>query len=542
MNIYAGIDIGGTFTDYVALADTKLLLGGKLPNKDNYLDSFVQSLEKILENVTSAHIKRLVISTTFITNFITAKKYTFPECIILPGPGIKPDSLHIPQHYKALDATMDFRGREIKSFTQADRDKLRAIKSRGCAIVGKFSGRNPRHEIEVGHYLSSYKYTGKLYYGHECSGELGFPRRVNTTLFYAATQVVFNDFCKDIKQVLQTYGLLNKAYFLKSNGAIAKITDENINPVETVFSGPVGSVLGAKALTSLESFLTIDIGGTTTDFAIVLNNKPLYAERGISIDGYPTAVSAFAVYSCPLGGDSPIDCHTGRLLSKRLGPAVAFGGKEPTLTDALNVIGLTKAGNYLASQNRLILKIAQLAVNHALDILSTELTRILGSWKSEPAYHIWEMKLTNKYIPSHILGLGGGAQGLTEELAKKLGMQAHLVKNHEIANAIGTALAKPTVTASFYVDTAQKKFVYIEKGTILPALPSNIDQLMDMAHTLAKENYNSLYNIGQLEDFRQEIVVTRKEQFNVVRGFSTSGKIMDAQVLIPADVIFKVVS
>jgi hypothetical protein len=121
-------------------------------------------------------------------------------------------------------------------------------------------------------------------------------------------------------------------------------------------------------------------------------------------------------------------------------------------------------------------------------------------------------------------------------------MKLHLVENHKIANAIGTALAKPTVTASFYVDTARKKFVYIEKGSIMPELPSNIDGLLEMAHTLANENYSSLYNASNISRCPQESVVTRKEQFNIVRGYSTSGKIMDAQVLIPADVIFKVVS
>lgn len=538
MKIFVGIDVGGTFTDYAALADNKLLFGGKIPNNNDYIDSFQKCIEEILRHISPDNIARLTISTTVVTNFITANKFSFPTCVIMPGPGINPEALPIPQNFLQIGAAMDFRGREVTPVTERDEQILKRIDTPECAIIGKFSGRNAKHEAKVAKILQSQNIVKKTYLGNVVSAGLNFPRRVNTTLFYAVSKVAFNDFRNAIKKILTANNLHTNVFFLTSNGGLVNFEDYDINPVETVLSGPVGSLLGAKVLSQVSSFIIIDIGGTTTDFALVLDDKPLFADKGINLNGYPTSVPAFAVYSSPLGGDSPIDLETGYLLSERKGPAMAFGGQHPTLTDALNVLDIIKVGDNKISKAFLSIEISKLALEHALNLLKSALENIVSSWQSEPAYHVWEIKQPIKKLPTYLIGLGGAAQGLTQEVAKLLKIQPLFVKNYEFANAIGTALAKPTVTVSLRADTTQNICVYIEENRKIPFKPSNVNELTTYAFKLAKEKYADIYNTQD----SPQVTVVEEDQFNVVKGFSTSGKIMNSKVVIPADVVFKVVN
>ena len=77
--------------------------------------------------------------------------------------------------------------------------------------------------------------------------------------------------------------------------------------METIFSGPAASTIGALALTPEgETSVVVDIGGTTTDLALILSGKPLLASKGAKLGGFLTHVRAFAVRSIAVGGDSVV--------------------------------------------------------------------------------------------------------------------------------------------------------------------------------------------------------------------------------------------
>ena len=118
-------------------------------------------------------------------------------------------------------------------------------------------------------------------------------------------------------------------------------------PVETIFSGPAASTLGVLALTPPgQTSVVLDVGGTTTDLALILSGRPLLASRGARIEQRLTHVRAFATKSVALGGDSILKAWNGsiRILPWRAGPAYCLGGPEPTPTDALRHAGLTDIG------------------------------------------------------------------------------------------------------------------------------------------------------------------------------------------------------
>jgi N-methylhydantoinase A/oxoprolinase/acetone carboxylase beta subunit len=136
-------------------------------------------------------------------------------------------------------------------------------------------------------------------------------------------------------------------------------------PVQSIFSGPAASVMGILATsTADEDLLMLDIGGTTSDIALFAAGEPLLEREGIAIEGRPTLVRAIHVESIGIGGDSLIHVE-GTVVKtgpQRLGPCMAAGGTEPSLMDALNVLGIAQFGEVERSREGL----AALAAQHQL--------------------------------------------------------------------------------------------------------------------------------------------------------------------------------
>src|SRR5699024_8977351 len=118
-----------------------------------------------------------------------------------------------------------------------------------------------------------------------------------------------------------------------------------------ILSGPAASIMGVQALTTCQkpNFLIVDIGGTTTDFAVVVENQVLFEREGATIYGYKTLVPALLTRSIGLGGDSELHFSSdGSDLSigpKRAGSPVCLGGKELTPTDAVVALKLSDLGD-----------------------------------------------------------------------------------------------------------------------------------------------------------------------------------------------------
>ena len=145
----------------------------------------------------------------------------------------------------------------------------------------------------------------KIEKGIDLTGNLNFIRRSISSCLKMASTDIFNNFLDTLQKVFEG---TEKIYILKSDGGIVPLEVSRNYSVETIFSGPAASAFGALALMkSIDSTLVIDIGGTTSDYSLILNHEPLFSSKGIKINNFYTTARGLSVFSLPLGGDTKIE-------------------------------------------------------------------------------------------------------------------------------------------------------------------------------------------------------------------------------------------
>src|SRR5690606_27385741 len=145
---------------------------------------------------------------------------------------------------------------------------------RYAGVATKFSVHNPEHENQIADILAPY--FERVFIGHQLSGNLNFPRRIATTYLNAAVYPVHKEFFEAVKQSLLQKGLDVPIRILKPDGGNMSFDSSVDHPAMTILSGPSASVMGALAYAPKSGVtLVLDIGGTTTDMAILIDGVPL---------------------------------------------------------------------------------------------------------------------------------------------------------------------------------------------------------------------------------------------------------------------------
>ena len=318
-------------------------------------------------------------------------------------------------------------------------------------------------------------------------------------------------------------------------------------PCETIFSGPAASVMGAFALTMDDkTAVVIDIGGTTTDLALILEGKPLSASRGAMIGGHYSNVRSFAVRSLALGGDSAVRWLKNDLTigPDRLGPAACYGGPVATPTDAINFLEGGPLGALSLSHQALekiadpaglsTKALAETIVHQAIGKLEASVTDMFRSWEQEPAYKIWELLNKRKVKVDRVVGIGAAAQGFVPLLAKQLNCQALVHRYAPVANALGAAVSRPTLSLTMHVDTHQQSYQVSRDGISGQCDP---DLHLEDVKELAKKHLVQLAKHRGIGHYARHHEFFLEEQFNVIRGWSTTGKLYDVGIQIAPGVI-----
>lgn len=548
-----GLDVGGTCTDAVLLEEKNIIKKVKTPtNNEKLLNSLIAALGPLLEEAKGKNLERIVLSTTLITNLIATKRVDPVALVIIPGPGLNPLTFdfRVPNTF-LLSGAIDYRGREIEPLDTGEieecAEKIKSLGIKRIAVVGKFSQRNNSHEQQVATFLQEKIPDLTVIMGHQVTGRLNYPRRVYTALLTLATQDRFRAFYSEISELLKQKGITAPIYILKADGGTVPFEQSAIKPVETIFSGPAASTLGVLALTpSGETSVVIDIGGTTTDLALILSGRPLLASKGAQIDGMLTHVRAFATKSVPLGGDSSLKIQDGKLeiLPYREGPAYCLGGPRPTPTDAMRAARLTKLGdknkaikamNMLGKELKLSSdQTAELVLKKTVQRIKEEIESMFLAWEQEPAYRIWELHQRKKIRPQNLVGIGAASPALLPLLGEEMGCRALTPSDAEVANAIGAALAKVNLRLTFHFDT-ERKFYFIEELGVQENLPANLQSLQDaeeFSMTRLKEEGKKL---GITSTDKPELVYS--ELFNMVRGWRTTGRLIDVCVQFPTGIL-----
>jgi N-methylhydantoinase A/oxoprolinase/acetone carboxylase beta subunit len=331
-----GLDVGGTHTDVVVLQGREIVSKVKLPTDQmNLLDTVCSGIAEATKDLDPQSIERVVVSTTLATNAIVQEKTEPVGILVASGPGVNPNAFTIGDHIAPIS------DEEILEIGR----KLRSEDIRNLALVSKFSIRNPSHELKMRDLLAENFETVTL--GHQVSGHLNFARRIATAYLNGAVARISGEFYKAVRGCLEQEGIQIPLEILKADGGTMAQESSTQYAVETILSGPAASVMGTLAFTDpAKEEVVLDIGGTTTDIAILVDGVPLLKPLGIRMAGYNTLVRALRTVSIGVGGDSWVRLENGHLKigPKRKGRALAYGGPEPTPTDALVTLDTVQGG------------------------------------------------------------------------------------------------------------------------------------------------------------------------------------------------------
>ena len=355
-------------------------------------------------------------------------------------------------------------------------------------------------------------------------------------------------FFEAVKLSLEQKGLMVPIQILKADGGTMSLESSMAFPGQTVLSGPAASIMGAIPYApSKQDAIVLDIGGTTTDIAFLVDKAPLLEPMGIQRGQYKSLIRSLQTDSKGIGGDSTVRVIGKELVigPDRLGPAMAFGGPEPTPTDALFVLGLMKDGDRKNSVKG-IHKIAMemgLTDNETADqifkkccsIILKKSFEMIDKLNSKPVYTVHEFLEGYKISPRKILVLGGPAKYFAKKIEELYHIKTIAVPEYSVANAIGAALARTTCEVSLNADTEQGIVTAHEEGFAEPISKTySEDDLIETAHTLLKEK---AINFGADPDNIGEVEVVEFQKFNIVRNFSPRGKIFRTKMQLKPGII-----
>lgn len=332
--IRIGLDTGGTYTDAVALdGDRKVIASAKALTTHWDLSiglggAIRAVLSKLPEGIRREHISLVAVSTTLATNAVVENRFS-RTCTVLIGfddqmverSGLKRDGGGVIVRVRGgHDAT----GQESEPLDEAAVDA--AVRDHGAdveafAVAALFSVRNPSHERRVHDRIRSLS-SKPVTCSYELSSQLDAPKRALTAALNARLTPQIRHLLDALGSVLESEAITAPLMIVKGDGTLMRAQVALEYPVETVLSGPAASVVGAGFLSGLDNFAVSDMGGTTTDVAIVVDGRPVVRAEGAVIGGWRTMVEAIDVRTCGLGGDSEVGFDRERRLG--VGPRKAM--------------------------------------------------------------------------------------------------------------------------------------------------------------------------------------------------------------------------
>ncbi|MFP3853152.1 MAG: hydantoinase/oxoprolinase N-terminal domain-containing protein [Anaerolineales bacterium] len=311
-----GIDTGGTYTDGVLLdyASRSVVKTAKTPTTHHDLRiGILTVLEELIPQGRPESIRLVAISTTLATNAIAEGKGR-PVALLLLG--YDPELIRRFQfadhfatarfHY--LDGGHDLYGRAQAPLAEADlmagvEDLSPEVDA--FAVSGYFSPFNPAHELRAFELIKE-AVDRPVVLGHQLSSRLNSIQRATTATLNASLLAILDEFIKSIQSSMKQRGLEAPLMVVRGDGALMGDAVAVDKPVETVHSGPAASAIGGQFLAGIGDAVVIDVGGTTTDIALIKEGGVQISEEGTTVGDFSTAVRAAEIRSIGLGGDSQI--------------------------------------------------------------------------------------------------------------------------------------------------------------------------------------------------------------------------------------------
>ena len=333
MSFILGVDTGGTYTDAVILEDEERVVAFSkaLTTHSDLSLGIGLAIQKAIkkENTATEKISLVSLSTTLATNALVEGQGDRVALVMI---GFQDSDLEKHSIFDALkgDPFLVIEGgHNYAGFEKSPLEKnklskwISGIKGVSAyAVCSQFAVRNPEHELEAAEIIR--KLTDKpVSLSHQISAKLNGPKRALTAVLNARLIALIDLLIIKAEHVIKSLGILAPLMVVRGDGALISAAQAREKPIETILSGPAASIVGARWLTGETEAIISDIGGTTTDIAVLKGGKPAIDPRGASVGPYRTMVEAVAMYTFGLGGDSEV-----KLELEGLGGHISLGPKR----------------------------------------------------------------------------------------------------------------------------------------------------------------------------------------------------------------------
>ena len=378
-----GIDIGGTFTDVVCRRPGRPMLTTKIMStRQNPNEAVMQALRYMVENwsIAPEDVGHFLHGTTVATNAVLERKGArlgllttagFKDVLeigrqmrqALYGIILEPETpifLATGKYRKEIPERIGSAGEEVAPLDEAAvRAAVRELVEAGVqavAVCYLFSFQNPAHELRTREIIADE--FPDLMVSISCEVDPAFREyeRTVVTAFDAYIKPVIDRYMEQIEGGLETAGIGSPLQVMQSRGGLSISAVARKRPVRLFMSGPAAGVIGGTIVGKMagdQDLITVDIGGTSCDIALVDGGRPVIRPEG-RIDGYTVRVPMVDVNAIGSGGGSIAWLDAGGGL--RVGPesagadpgpaAYGKGGDNPTVTDASLVLGYLNPSSF----------------------------------------------------------------------------------------------------------------------------------------------------------------------------------------------------
>ena len=438
-----GIDVGGTNTDAVLLADGAVVHAVKTPTTADVTGGIVAALAKLSAHpgVARGRIDAVVIGTTHFVNAVVQRQGLARVAAVrigLPAAASLPPFCDWPADLAdlvrgevfMLEGGHDYDGRPIVPFDAASmRRAARRIRASGIgsvAVAAIFSPLDPSCEERAAEILREECPDAAVTLSRDL-GRIGLLERENAALLNAALIPLARMTVAGFAAAIAASGIKAPLYLTQNDGTVMAAEVATALPVMSFASGATNSMRGAAFLSGLGDALVIDVGGTSTDVGQLRQGFPREANSVVEIGGVRTLFRMPDLYSIGLGGGSVVEREPVTIGPQSVGyrltrEALVFGGATMTATDAAVAAGIAQIGDP-AAVARLPRSLVKSALAEAHAKIEDAVDRIKIEACDQP-----------------LVAVGGGAFLVPDRV---LGVsQVIRVPHGDCANAVGAAIAQ----------------------------------------------------------------------------------------------------
>ena len=357
MKLAIGIDTGGTYTDAVLydFETKKILHAAKALTTKNDLCVGIGNALDALPDEHFKEVRMLSLSTTLATNACVEGKGGAAKLVFFNGDkdilkkygaeyGLPPVGEILVEPCRTdisgqIDAYPDW-----EKFEADVRENCRGLD--GIGVIELYSFKNGAViEKEAKERIAKIADI-PVTCGYELFREPNSLQRGAGTLLNAGLYPVIEDFLRAVRRAMQKRGIDSPLVIMRSDGSLMTEEFARKHPVETLLCGPAASVAGGYGLSREKNSVIVDMGGTTTDIAIVRGGAPVRAEGGVTVGKWRTYVDGMLIRTFGLGGDSAVHYRGKKLVLEeyRVVPLCAACAHYPAMKERLSRLAASGAG------------------------------------------------------------------------------------------------------------------------------------------------------------------------------------------------------